>query len=311
MRYPYGEMTFAGVSATGDLAREVRREINKKYSVGPTYLHEWHDSLRNLPATVRVLCVGMDVGGFPKNLREDFDRRGLEFLGEVISVDFSPVRIQHLKHAFRDDTRFTFLLDDPTKLRFVDGYPVDGQPTVPAHSFDVVICTYALHDTDVRDPDRALKGLARSLKDDGFCLVATHARSSFPELLTLYRQACVAEKLRIRPSPDFKHFDNFAQEDALPRLEKWFGDVVFDSCDTSLLFERRQGNALEKFMEYVEYFPFPALGHNDINEEARAAVRARMKDMAAESLERDGYLQVSKPSGVYLSTLPRRVDKRG
>jgi len=175
----------------------------------------------------------MDVGGFPENLLGYYQTRGLEFVGEVVGVDFDSVRILRLKHAFRDDERFSFLLDSPFKLRFADGFPMDKRELVPAQTFDVAICTYGLHDDDV-DTSRAIKGMARSVKDDGICLVATHKRTSFEEICILYQKACTAEKLYVQAKAEFKHFNHFAQEDAQARLEQWFGHVDLDDCDTSL-----------------------------------------------------------------------------
>jgi len=299
------DLCFAGVSATGDPARGVRRELNKVYSVGKTYLHEWHSELANLRGDVTVLCVGMDVGGFPQNLQKDFRERNVEFSGKVIGVDFDPVRIQRLKHAFREDAHFSFLVDDPAALKFAAGFRVGRTELVPKGAFDIAICTYALHDTDVKNPDRALQGLARALKADGFCMVATHARGSFPELLELYRQACLAEGLRVQARAPFAHFDNFAQEDARQRLERWFGAVTFDDIDTSLRFDGSRPDALDKFMQYSDYFPYPALGSEAVSAAQRTSVRTRIYDKAAERMERDKYLHISKPSGVFLCTEPR------
>jgi ubiquinone/menaquinone biosynthesis C-methylase UbiE len=302
------EQSFAGVNATGELARQARREINSNpnYQRGPTYLHEWHPSLNGLPADVRVFCVGMDVAGFPKNLLKMFQRQGVAFAGLVVGLDFEPTRIRKLQHEFRDDRRFCFCTDDPETVRFVDGASELGCGNLVDRSFDVVICTYALHDRDVLDPGHAIVGLARVVKENGFCMVATHARSSFPEILRIYRQACRDLGLTRLAEAGFTHFDNFAQEDAREMLAKHFAEVEFDEVDTSLEFESvKSANALDDFMKYCDYFPFPLLASREVTDDKREELRTRFREIAAAHLHSSGTLKISKPSGVFLCRRPR------
>lgn len=301
------EGSFAGVNATGEIARTVRREINKntRYQKGPTYLHEWHECLNELPGKVSVFCVGMDVGGFPKNLLQSFQRRGIEFTGYVVGVDFEPSRIRKLKNQFRDTTGFCFCTDDPETIRFADASSDLGCGKLHDRSFDVAICTYALHDKDVLKPERAIQGLARVLKSDGFCMVATHARSSFPEILEMYRQACRDLGLNRQAKAEFTHFDNFAQEDAGTLLNKYFEEVNFHAVDTSLIFEvDGVQDSMRDFMAYCDYFPFPLLASKEVSDEKLQMLRKRFEEIARSNLHTYGQLKISKPSGVFLCRHP-------
>jgi SAM-dependent methyltransferase len=299
------EQSFAGVSATGETAREVRRRINsdRRYQRGPTYLHEWHDCLNDLLADVAVLCVGMDVGGFPRNLLHNFTRRGIEFTGRVVGLDFEPTRVRRLQNEFRGDPRLCFCVDDPETVRFADGTSRLGCGSFDDRSFDIAICTYALHDRDVLKPERAVEGLARMLKSDGLCMVATHARGSFPEVLEIYRQVCRDLGLTRQAEADFTHFDNFAQEDAARLLSKHFEEVEFRPVDTSLVFEGR--DSARDFMEYCDYFPFPHLAGKEVTESLRGVLRERFEAAAVSRMEASGRLTISKPSGVFMCRRPR------
>jgi SAM-dependent methyltransferase len=300
--------TFAGVMPTGQTARRMRHAINSRpnYERVSTYLHEWHGSLNNLKPDVRVFCVGMDVEGFPRNLLLNFERRGIEFTGRVVGLDFEPARVRKLKNEFRDDRRFCFCTDDPETISFTDPSSKLECGELPDRSFDVAICTYALHDKDVLKPERALQGLARLIKSDGFCLVVAHARDSFSELLTFYRQACTELDLRRLAEAEFDHFDNFAEEEAGGLLLKFFRDVQLDHYDTSIKLMNDSPDAiLNDFMDYCDCFPFPGLSNKEFTDFKREAVRERIRGLAESSLHEKGYLTISKQSGAFICSLPR------
>lgn len=304
---PY-EQSFVGVNATGELARQARRALNSnpKYQRGPTYLHEWHPCLNGLPPDVRVFCVGMDVAGFPRNLLTKFQQQGVAFAGSLVGLDFEPTRIRKLQNEFRDDRRFCFCTDDPETVRFADSSSELGCGILADRSFDVVICTYALHDRDVLHPRHAIAGLARVVKQNGFSMVATHKRSSFPEILRIYRQACSELGLTRLAEAGFTHFDNFAQEDAREMLLQHFAEVEFDPVDTSLEFASvNNADALDDFMRYCDYFPFPLLASREVTDDKRQRLRACFREIAAADLQESGCLRISKPSGVFLCRQPR------
>jgi len=288
------EQTFLTINPTGDVATSTRQKLNKKYSKDKApfrdYPHEWHGSLNGV-RDEKILCAGIDTAMYASNLR---DRLGPG--GEVVCVDVNSVRFRKNITRFKGDDRFTLHNCLLWKLAF------------PSSSFDIVLCTYTLH--RIGHPIKGspnnvlltLKELSRVLRGDGFCLVATHAESSFPELLDLYRRVCAELGLWEQNSAEFDHFRGFPQETAEGELRNFFNDVTFDEVDTSLSFP-----TLESYIEYWDCFPFPAF--DKVTDGDRKRVRDRVLALAAEQLAIEGSLEITKPSGVFICRAPSQPSK--
>ncbi len=306
------DATLKGVLATGPEARAVRRRLNVKYGIGEEYLHEWHPMLQTLSGEENCLVLGMDVAGFPRNIRNHLASRGLHLNGKVVGVDFSPSRIRELQVEFRADPRYVFLADDPVLLAFADATESPFDTAVPSRDFDIALCTYALHDRDVRDPEKALHGLARALRETGFALVVTHARGSFPELKDFYAESCEMTGMSHLASQPFTHFDNFAEEDAPAKLLKFFSHVSYKEMGTSLVFPRDASQprteALEDFLSYCDYFPFPGLNHVQ-SEDDRHRIRAGLAKLASHALEESAAIRITKPCKAFLCRSPLHGDR--
>jgi hypothetical protein len=122
----------------------------------------------------------------------------------------------------------------------------------------------------------------------------------------MYRQACGDLGLTRLAEGEFTHFDNFAQEDAQGMLLQHFAEVEFDQVDSSLEFQSVNNSAaLDDFMKYCDYFPFPLLASREVTDDKREDLRARFREIASAELKNSGSLRISKPSGVFLCRQPR------
>lgn len=289
--------TFNYIDPTGVNATETRQRLNEKYSVANTYYpHSWHESLDGLKGDEKVLCVGIDTALYAERLRDKITTQG-----KISLADLNPSRLLENQALYGGDSRFSFHECSLWKLPFGN------------QSFDIVICTYTLHrigkpkDHTSRSIEEAKKHveqtlleLKRVLKNDGICLIATHSKSSFSELLKNYKDSCRKAGLSEQANAKFDHFDGFPQENAGDELLKYFEDVYLDEIDTSLIFD-----SIKPYMEYWDCFRFPEFGNKKLTEAKRAEVRNQALCVAENELKENGKLRISKPSGVFICKRPK------
>jgi ubiquinone/menaquinone biosynthesis C-methylase UbiE len=284
--------TYKFIDPTGIFATKKRQELNEKHSLAGTfYPHSWHKSLEYLKGDEKVLCLGIDTSLYAKRLADKLNNDGRIFL-----VDYNPARMLENRNVFTNDSRFSFCEELLWALPFENNF------------FDLVICTYTLHrigkPKDASESskieakekvDKLLFEIKRLLQKNGTALIATHAKSSFSEILNLYWKVTKELNLIKLTNAEFKHFDGFPQEDAFRILNSIFDKVVFDEIDTSLEF-----NEISPFMQYWDCFPFPGFGEKDLSTEIRQEIRKKVYEYAQNELAEKGRLKISKPSGVFI-----------
>lgn len=279
-----GAETFSGLKATDSRARELRLSLNDRYLPDPklslhrTFAEELWPEVEDPPK--RVLWVGMDVRSYVPQLASRWPRAAF------VAAHWRPVALRELR-TWADTGAGGAIV---TIERW---QPENGAPlAADKEGFDLIGCTYALHDLDPKSADVCVKRLGQLLRSGGRAYFATHAKGSFGELLDLYKEAartCGFPKLS---SAKFSEFNTFAQEDAADLLRNAFEEVRFREFDTSLRFQGSQG--LDAFLEYASIFPFPGL--EDLSPVDRDRLWLAFRDQAAKL----PVLTVTKPSGIFV-----------
>jgi ABC-type nitrate/sulfonate/bicarbonate transport system permease component/SAM-dependent methyltransferase len=272
-----GPETFSGQESTSSSAREIRRAINGKYA--PHSLHEdFPEDLWPRVAPKRVLWLGIDVVSFVPTLAKRWPA------AEFTAAHWRPVGLRDLATRLSSQ-------DASHRVKTVHWRPEDGI-LLPGEeeSFDVVGCTFSLHDLSPRHVTMCIHRLRQLLRPSGKAYFATHARGSFRELFDVYREAAAQLGFRRVASARFDHFDSFCHEDARKTLLEVFPHVDARDLDGSLNFPPAQG--LELFVEYASIFPFP--GISGLSSEDRERLWAAFQARAAELRP----TKITKPSGV-------------
>lgn len=235
--------TMSGLDSTGIEARSRRALLNRAHSHG--------DLKAKIPlmcgSARRVLWIGMDGPGFAKNiLNSKTPDNGTP---DLTIAHWRPLALRQLKAELAEQVP-----EQAERVHLENWRPGGGKLALAGTApFDVVGLTYALHDLSPSEVDIALRTVGELLGPGGRVLVATHAKSSFPELMALYRQSARSCGFTSLVNADFTHFDSFTQEAAPEVLRRFFSSVRPIDIDTSLYFGP---NGLQPFLEYASIFPF-------------------------------------------------------
>ena len=117
----------------------------------------------------------------------------------------------------------------------------------PTHSFDLVICSFALYFFAEMIPE-----IARVLKKDGKFITITHCQSNMRELIAITRKILEQNKLLAdnEPLPIEVIIRQFSAENGRELLNKNFDQVISIDFKNSLIFQPHEINF------FIEYFLF-------------------------------------------------------
>ena len=134
------------------------------------------------------------------------------------------------------------------------GYPghfspagIDRIKKYPAHSFDLLICSYALYFF----PDM-ISEIARILKNDGLFITITHSHKDMQEMVGIVKKILRHNHLLAENQllPIEIIFEQFSAENGAKLLHPFFGKVVNIDFKNTLVFQPQEIN------HFVDYFQF-------------------------------------------------------
>lgn len=263
-----------------------KENVEKQYSTGANLtrrigLHErfstssvpwprWVFEQIPLRADVSVLEVGSGTGWLWST-----NARTLPASAHVTLTDASPAMISHLRSA---------LSQLPCEMYF-EATRVEELP-FPGESFDIAIANHMLY--LVEDRQRALASLARVLRDNGVLITTTNGSSHLREMNGLVEK-------HLKPGHELfgSGYDSslFNLANARDQLSQHFASVEFRDFEDSLVVT--DASAL------VEYVTSMSSWKDAIDV---ASLRADVEEEVA----RNGQILITKESGMFLSSQPRR-----
>lgn len=273
-------------SSVHNQRQQAKENLERQYSTGANLttrigLHErfstssvpwptWVFEQVPFGAGVSVLEVGTGTGWlWAKN------GQALPASTQVMLTDASPAMIEHLR---------TTLSHLPCEMSF-EATKVEELP-FPDGNFDIAIANHMLY--LVEDRQRALANLARVLREDGVLITTTNGSSHLREMNGL------AEK-HLKPGRELfgSGYDSslFNLENAREQLLRYFGSVEFRNFEDSLVVT--EASAL------VDYIASMSSWKDALDVDA---LRADVEEEVA----KNGHILITKESGMFLSSQPRR-----
>jgi ubiquinone/menaquinone biosynthesis C-methylase UbiE len=149
----------------------------------------------------RALEVGFGAGVYLRPLANHYQ--------EVVGTDLNRGQLEYVRGRTADLTNLRLLIDDVTHSQ------------LPAHSFDLVLCSEVLEHID--DTLGAIAGIRRLISPGGLLIVSTPQRHSLMEL------TC---KLAFLPG-------------VINLVRRVYGEAVFETGHISLMTRRQMSHALE------------------------------------------------------------------
>jgi ubiquinone/menaquinone biosynthesis C-methylase UbiE len=220
-----------------------------------------------------VLDVGCGFGAFHPALVAAGAR--------VLALDYSPGMAREARQrAARDGLPVQVLQADAQQI------------PLASHSVDHALASHMLyHVPDIR---RALLEIKRVVKIGGRVLITTNAADHSVRLDDLHRQA--AFELGLTPG-DVPGHGRFSL-DELPLVRSVFPNAERHVQPNAFLFP-----TVESALRYYASSRIDAIKERDAEGSHRPALLARVSELMAETIAREGVLRVSKDAGSFLATV--------
>ncbi|MCC6381052.1 MAG: class I SAM-dependent methyltransferase [Dehalococcoidia bacterium] len=258
----------------GDSERlRIRIEAHRRYSELPT---DWYPLFAERLVAAPGVTVA-DVGCGPGNIQPALCAAG----ARVAGVDRSAGMVREaLAQARRDGLPVQVLQADAQALPFPDG------------QFDGALAAHMLY--HVPDIARALRELRRVVKPGGHVLISTNASDHSERLNAFHTQA--ARELGYTPAA--ANPDRRFSLDHLPLVQSVFPDVVLHRLPNAFIFPTTKAA-----LAYYASGRVDSIAERSPDGSHRAPLIARVGELIAEIVAREGAFRVPKDAGFFLATV--------
>lgn len=259
------------------VARMIQAHLTNKNDIRELALHSL-----DLSQSQNILDVGCGFGYFTAGLEGRLHRHA-----RVLGIDMHPdYEIHYLKACQRAKLQGNFMADDVTCIR-----------SLPEKSYDLIASSFSLYFF----PDQ-IGHLSSLLKDDGVCIVITHAVPHMHELTGFVRALLQEKGIRIVGDLPYEALiRNFSSENGQELLDPWFADIRPITVKSSLVFPDGDYESLRKYFMFKHPFFLPALGDqtNDMIDSLLDNVKQEMK--------KTGQFTITKDDMIFICTQPKET----
>lgn len=167
---------------------------------------------------------------------------------------------------------------------------------MPARTFDLVLCSYALYFFPEALPD-----IARLLKDTGIFITITHTRAHMAELSRLIRKCFLAHGRDPGPRLPIENLLRvFNNENGLAQLTPWFAETRQTDYRNSLVISRDSLADLIQYIRFKRSFFIPE------TQPAGDGPLQLIQACLAEQLARQAGLVIAKDDTIFVCKKPRQ-----
>ncbi len=260
-------------------------DLIRKHSTNPDDIREVALKALNLGHCKNILDIGCGFGFFTEALK-DRVHDGAVVSGIDIVKGYEPLFLQACRKA-------------GLKGRFFSS-GVSLLKKIPADSYDLILCSYALYFFPGAIPD-----IARVLKDEGVFVAVTHDRENMGELISATKDILRAGRmLKEDRLPVEDIVSRFSAENGRELLSPWFGRVKSVDYGNSLEF------GPDDIQNLVKYFYFKSpffLSLTNFETETVAELLARHLKKSSHS--KQGFI-LSKNDRVFICSMPIHEGKQ-
>ncbi len=138
-------------------------------------------------------------------------------------------------------------------------YGIQAIRSLPANSFDLVICSYGLYYFP-----GYINQIARILHPDGTFVTITHSRSHLKELITFVKRILSKNNISSHdPLPCEDLISNFSNENGYGLLSKAFRKVSSSAYQGKLIFQKKDFDSFKKYFLFKRIFFIPRNQYNE------------------------------------------------
>jgi ubiquinone/menaquinone biosynthesis C-methylase UbiE len=170
----------------------------------------------------------------------------------------------------------------------------------PAHSFDLVICSYALYFFVEMIPE-----ISRVLKKDGIFITITHSQCNMQELINLSKNTL--EQNKLLPDNQFLPVEiivrQFSAENGNQLLHPFFGRIKAIDFKNTLVFHPRE---IDFFVQYYQFkSPFFFIGTDARKKNIIDQLLLELKDSATKK----NFVTMCKDDKIFICSQPLKTEE--
>lgn len=235
----------------------------------------------DLSQSKKILDVGCGFGYFTAGLAGRVHPEA-----EVHGVDIHAAnKIHYLKACEKARIKGQFSSDGVTLIN-----------SMPDHSFDLIVSSFSLYFF----PEQ-IKNLARLLKNEGHCVIITHAVPHMHELTKFVKEVfAIHGGDHSADLPYELLISKFSSENGAEKLAPWFASIQSAMCKSSLVFPDGDYDSLRKYFKFKHPFFLAEQGKktDQLIDHLLGKVHAVMKQQ--------GHFTITKDDMIFICSKPKQ-----